>query len=219
MAGQVLVSGAPAQKAALQVSPEDEVSLKEKDHPYVSRGGLKLAHGLDHFSLDPKGLCCLDIGASTGGFTDVLLQRGAARVVAVDVGYGQLDWKLRNDPRVAVLERTNARYLEPDQVRGPVQAVVSDASFISLTLVLPPALGMLEPGGWLAALVKPQFEVGREKVGKGGVVRDQADRDWAVDKIRSFAERSGLRVMGAVPSPIKGPKGNQEYILAAIKNG
>ena len=217
LAGRVLVSGAPALKAAHQVSPEDEVRLKEKDHPYVSRGGLKLAHGLDCFSLDPKGLFCLDIGASTGGFTDVLLQRGAARVTAVDVGYGQLDWKLRNDPRVIVMERTNARYLDPTRIQGPVQAVVSDASFISLTLVLPPALEMLRPGGWLAALVKPQFEVGRDRVGKGGVVRDRADQDWAVAKISAFVEESGLNVLGAMPSPIKGPKGNQEYILGAVK--
>ncbi len=157
------------------------------------------------------------MGASTGGFTDCLLQRGAARVTAVDVGYGQLDWKLRNDPRVKVLERTNARYLEPDMVEGPVQALVCDASFISLTLILPPALDMLAPGGWAAVLVKPQFEVGREKVGKGGVVRDPVLRAEAVDKIESFLKERGLSVLGSVPSPIKGPKGNQEYILAARK--
>ena len=215
LAGAVLVDGAPATKAALQVADDQEVSLKQKDHPFVSRGGLKLAHGLDHFGFDPAGLCCLDLGASTGGFTDCLLQRGAARVTAVDVGYGQLDWKLRNDPRVVVLERTNARFLEPGMVEGPVQALVCDASFISLTLILPPSLELLEPGGWLAVLVKPQFEVGREKVGKGGVVRDPALRAEAVDKIAAFLKERGLTLLGSVPSPVKGPKGNQEYILGA----
>lgn len=178
---------------------------------------MKLAHGLDYFAFDPKGLRCLDVGASTGGFTDCLLQRGAVGVTAVDVGYGQLDWKLRNDPRVNVVERTNARYLDPALVEGPVEAAVCDVSFISLTLILPPLLDLLLDGGWLAALVKPQFEVGRDKVGKGGVVRDPVFRAEAVEKISSFLEMSGMTVLGAVPSPIKGPKGNQEFIVGARK--
>ncbi len=216
LAGQVYVDGRPATKAAAPVADGAEVTVKSQAHPYVSRGGLKLAHGLDHFGLDPSGLTCLDIGASTGGFTDCLLQRGAARVIAVDVGYGQLDWRLRNDERVRVLERTNARYLTEEQVGGEVDAVTADVSFISLTLVLPPALALLRPGGWLAALIKPQFEVGKGQVGKGGVVRDPALRRAAVDKITAWLAERSLNVLGVTPSPILGPKGNQEFVLCAI---
>lgn len=217
MAGKVLVDDRPADKPALPVSPESIVTVRRSEHPYVSRGGLKLAHGLKFFNLDPAGLSCLDIGASTGGFTDVLLRAGAARVTAVDVGYGQLDYRLRTDDRVKVLERTNARHLTPEMIDHPVQAVVSDVSFISLTKALPPSLEMLEPDGWLTALIKPQFEVGREKVGKGGVVRIEAHRQEAVDKITAWLAGQGLTILGTDPSPILGPKGNKEFLVGAVK--
>lgn len=217
MAAKVLVDGQPVTKAAHPVPPQADIELKEKDHPFVSRGGLKLVHGLDHFGLDPSGLRCLDVGASTGGFTDCLLQNGAGHVVAVDVGYGQLDWRLREDDRVTVLERTNGRHLAPEMIGGPVKAAVTDVSFISLTLILPPMLRALEPDGWLIALIKPQFEAGREQVGKGGVVRDPAVHQAVQEKILNFLEEAGVRVLGLTPSPIKGPKGNREFLIAAAK--
>jgi len=217
LAGRVLVDGQVVTKAAAPVAAGARLEVKGPDHPYVSRGGLKLAHGLDHFGLDPGGLTCLDVGASSGGFTDCLLQRGAAGVVAVDVGYGQLDWGLRNDPRVRLLERTNARYLTLDQIGGPVEAAVMDVSFISLSLILPAVIPLVRPGGWLVALIKPQFEAGRGQVGKGGVVRDQAVRRATVEKIEACARGLGLGLLGVTPSPILGPKGNQEFLLAALK--
>jgi len=217
LAGQVLVDGQVVTKAAAPVAAEARLEVKGPDHPYASRGGLKLAHGLDHFGLDPKGLTCLDAGASSGGFTDCLLQRGAAGVVAVDVGYGQLAWSLRNDPRVKLLERTNARYLTLERIGGPVEAAVMDVSFISLSLILPAVVPLVRPGGWLVVLIKPQFEAGRGQVGKGGVVRDQAVRRAAVEKIEACARGLGLRLLGVTPSPILGPKGNQEFLLAALK--
>ena len=174
--------------------PDDlALELRGAGSPYVSRGGLKLAHGLDHFHLDPTGAVALDIGASTGGFTDVLLQRGAARVYAVDVGHGQLDWRLRNDPKVVVLERTNARHLTRDLIPEPVEILVCDASFISLRTVLPAALELAAPGAWLLALIKPQFEVGKGRVGKGGVVRDPALHEEVCGEIARWLaeERAG----------------------------
>jgi 23S rRNA (cytidine1920-2'-O)/16S rRNA (cytidine1409-2'-O)-methyltransferase len=183
---------------------------------YVSRGGVKLAHALDHFRLDPTGRTALDVGASTGGFTDVLLTRGARRVYGVDVGYGQLDWRLRNDPRVQVLERVNARNLSRTEIPEPVGVVVADVSFISLKLALPAALALSAPKAWLVALIKPQFEVGKGQVGKGGVVRDPALHQAVCDDIAHWlAEQQGWQVLGVVESPITGPKGNREFLIAA----
>jgi 23S rRNA (cytidine1920-2'-O)/16S rRNA (cytidine1409-2'-O)-methyltransferase len=180
---------------------------------------VKLAHALDHFRLDPDGLAALDIGASTGGFTDVLLRRGARYVHAVDVGYGQLDWRLRNDPRVHVLERTNARTLTRAEIPEPVEAVVADVSFISLRLALPAALALTTPDAWLVALIKPQFEVGKGQVGKGGVVRDPTLHEAVCDDIaRWLAGEQGWRVLGVVESPITGPKGNREFLIAARRS-
>ena len=216
MAGEVVVGDQRVDKPGHKVPADAALRLKGSGLAYVSRGGLKLAHALDAFTLDPSGWRCLDLGASTGGFTDCLLQRGAAEVVAVDVGYGQLAQKLRDDPRVVVMERTNARYLELDHLGGrPVDLVVVDCSFIGLELILPAARRCLKPGGRVVALVKPQFEVGREAVGKGGVVRDEAARQGAVDKVRAEAEALGLPVLGVVASPITGPAGNVEYLLVA----
>ncbi len=212
LAGRVLVNGAPVTKAGALVPQEAVVTLKEAP-PYVSRGGEKLAPALDHFGVEVAGLVCLDAGASTGGFTDVLLQRGAARVYAVDVGVGQLDPRLRRDPRVVVRERTNIRHLTPDDVPEPLDLITLDLSFISLTLVLPVVVRFLKPGGRLLALVKPQFEVGRGQVGKGGVVRDPELQRQAVEKVAACARGLGLQVSAAFPAPLKGPKGNQEYFL------
>jgi 23S rRNA (cytidine1920-2'-O)/16S rRNA (cytidine1409-2'-O)-methyltransferase len=181
--------------------------------PYVSRGGDKLAAALDHFGVDPKGLVCLDAGASTGGFSHVLLLRGAARVYAVDVGYGQLDPVVRNDPRVVVLERTNLRLLSREAIPEAVDLATLDLSFISLTLVLPKILDFLKPGGQILALVKPQFEVGKGRVGKGGVVRDLGLQQEAVDRVAGAGRALGLTVSPGFPSPLKGPKGNQEWLL------
>jgi 23S rRNA (cytidine1920-2'-O)/16S rRNA (cytidine1409-2'-O)-methyltransferase len=195
------------------------LDLRRDEQAYVSRGGVKLAHALDHFGLDPRGLVALDIGASTGGFTDVLLRRGAKRVFAVDVGYGQLDWRLRNDSRVCVLERVNARSLSRAEIPEPVGAVVADVSFISLKLVLPPALTLTTPDAWLVALIKPQFEVGKGQVGKGGVVRDPLLHNAVCEDIgRWLAGEGRWRVLGIVGSPITGPKGNREFLIAARRS-
>jgi len=215
MAGSVLVEGQPATKPGAQVDPSANITLKEADHPYVSRGALKLVKGLDTFAIDPTGMVCLDIGASTGGFTDVLLRRGAAKVYAIDVGYGQLAWSLRSDPRVVVIERENVRNLDLSLVPEPADLAVIDTSFISLTLVLPRVKELLRPpaGKPIVALVKPQFEVGRDQVGKGGVVRDEAARRGAVDKVRTWAVANGFTAHEDVESPITGPAGNVEYLL------
>jgi 23S rRNA (cytidine1920-2'-O)/16S rRNA (cytidine1409-2'-O)-methyltransferase len=220
MAGSVLVRGQVETKPGTLLDPATaDIALKEEDHPYVSRGALKLVKGLDTFQIDPTSFVCLDIGASTGGFTDVLLRRGAARVYAIDVGYGQLAWSLRSDPRVVVLERVNARNLELEKVPEPCDLAVIDVSFISLTLVLPRIAELLHhgpptgTGKPIVALVKPQFEVGREQVGKGGVVRDEAVRRGAVDKIRAWADTHGFFAGGDVESPITGPAGNVEYLI------
>ena len=215
MSGAVLVRGQPETKPGTMLDPAVEIALREQDHPYVSRGALKLVKGLDTFAIDPTGMVCLDIGASTGGFTDVLLRRGAAKVYAIDVGYGQLAWSLRGDPRVVVLERENVRNLDLDKVPEPCDLAVIDVSFISLTLVLPRVAELLRPppGKPIVALVKPQFEVGREQVGKGGVVRDEQVRRSAVDKVRTWAAANGFVAGDDVESPITGPAGNVEYLL------
>lgn len=219
MAGVVRVEGRVVTKAGAPVKEGARVELAGRDHPYVSRGGVKLAGALDHFGLSVKGLSCLDLGASTGGFTDCLLQRGAARVTAVDVGYGQFAWKLRQDPRVTLHERINARYLPEDVAPGPFDLVTADLSFISLTKVLPRAVPRLAPGGMILCLVKPQFEAGREAVGPGGVVRDPAARQAAVDKVARHLADQGLKVLGSCPSPIPGPKGNREVFLLSRAPG
>ena len=215
LAGQVEVGGLPADKAGAQVDPGVEIRLREPDHPYVSRGALKLEAALDTFAIDPTGAVALDVGASTGGFTDLLLRRGAARVYASDVGYGQLAWSLRSDPRVVVLERENVRHLASEKIPEPADLAVIDVSFISLELVLPKVAELMRPppGKPIICLVKPQFEVGKGKVGKGGVVRDPQDRAGALGKIRDFAAARGFEVGEAIDSPIAGPAGNLEYLL------
>jgi len=213
LAGRVRVDGRPVTKAGTMVRVDAAGDVLEPASQYVSRGGDKLAAALDHFGVDPAGKVCLDAGASTGGFTQVLLRRGAAKVYAVDVGYGQLDHSLRQDPRVAVLERTNIRVLPREAIPEPVDLATLDLSFISLTLVLSKVVAFIRPGGEILALVKPQFEVGKDRVGKGGVVRDPALQQEAVDKVARAARDLGLQVSEGFPSPLKGPKGNQEYFL------
>jgi len=214
LAGRVRVDGRVVTKAGTPVSPGAVVEVSTPDHPYVSRGALKLEAALDALGLDPSGKDCLDVGASTGGFTDLLLRRGAARVIALDVGRGQLDWKLRNDPRVVVMEGVNARHLEAGALPFPVQLAVVDVSFISLGLVVPAILPALEPGGHLVCLVKPQFEAGRDQVGKGGIVRDEAVRRRVIDTTVARLAALGLTLLGVVPSPVRGQKGNLEELAA-----
>ena len=213
MAGQVVVNDHVAEKAGQTFPVEAEIRLKGEPLPFVSRGGLKLRKALDAFGVDVTGLTALDVGASTGGFTDCLLQRGAARVFAVDVGYGQLAWKLREDPRVVNLEKTNIRYLEPETLGAVPDLAVIDASFISLDKVLPAVLRLIREDGMVVALVKPQFEVGKGEVGKGGVVRDEAKHRQVVEAVSSCATALGLTVRGVVESPITGPKGNREFLM------
>jgi 23S rRNA (cytidine1920-2'-O)/16S rRNA (cytidine1409-2'-O)-methyltransferase len=215
LAGQVIVGDQRVDKPGARVPEDAEVRLKGEALPYVSRGGLKLKAAIDHFALDVRGRTCADIGASTGGFTDCLLQEGAARVYAIDVGYGQLHEKLRGDPRVVLRERVNARYLRDEELPEKVGVLAVDVSFISLRQVLPALLPKLEPGGVLVALVKPQFEVGRERVAKGGVVRDASARAEAIRGIERFVAEAGLRVLGVIDSPVPGPAGNVEALLAA----
>ena len=218
LAGVVYTGERRLDSPGAQVAEGLEVSVRGQDHPWVSRGGLKLAHGLSHFGFDPMGRICIDVGASTGGFTDVLLTNGAATVYAVDVGYGQLAHKLRTDPRIAVLERTNARFLTAAQIPDPIDAIVCDASFIGLRTVLPAALTLAPPGAWLIALIKPQFEVGRANVGKKGVVRDPALHEDVCTTISAWlAEQAGWTVAGTIPSPITGPEGNVEFLIGAAK--
>ncbi|WP_424933880.1 TlyA family RNA methyltransferase [Amaricoccus macauensis] len=216
-AGVVEIDGRPAAKPAQKVGPDSRVRLTEDPLPYVSRAALKLKHALDTFGLDPGGAGALDLGASTGGFTQVLLEAGAAQVWAIDVGHGQLHKKLRGDPRVQVIEGLNVRDLTPEQVPPP-DWIVSDLSFISLEKALPPALDMAGPGATLVCLVKPQFEVGRAHVGKGGIVRDHGAIEAARERIRRFIERSGWTVIGECESPIRGGDGNVEFLLAAHKS-
>lgn len=220
LAGQVYSGTKRIDKAGDLLAADADLNVKGADHPWVSRGGLKLVHGLDHFGLDPAGRIAIDVGASTGGFTDVLLTRGAAKVYAVDVGHGQLAWKLRNDPRVVVLERTNARHLDGTLIPEPVEIIVCDASFIGLQTVLPAALALTAPNAWAVALIKPQFEVGPDRVGKGGVVRDSALHQEVCERIAAwFAAQPGWTVLGITESPIQGPEGNREFLIAARRTG
>lgn len=212
MSGLVYVNGQKADKPGMPVSPDVELEVRGAAIPFVSRGGFKLDKSLKVFPIDPKGLHCIDCGASTGGFTDVLLQHGAEKVYAVDVGYGQLAWKLRQDPRVVNLERTNLRYVTPEQIPEMLDLAVMDVSFISIRLVLPAVQALLKDGADLVCLIKPQFEAGRDEVGKKGVIRDPAVHEEVVNGILCFAPTIGLSVMGLDFSPIKGPEGNIEYI-------
>lgn len=219
LAGLVEVDGRRAEKAGAPTSEDADIRVAGPEHPYVSRGGVKLAAALDQFGIDPAGLVCVDVGASTGGFSDCLLQRGAARVYAVDVGYGQLDAKIRNDPRVVVREKVNARMLSREHLPEPAAIAVIDVSFISVRLILPALVPLLAPGARVVVLVKPQFEAGRGEVGKGGIVRSEEVRDRVVSEIREFAGTLGLTAVGALPSPIRGAKGNQEFLLGLVLPG
>ena len=212
LAGLVSVNGAVVSKAGTMVEPDADVALRAPDHPYVGRGGLKLAHALDTFGIALEGREALDVGASTGGFTDVLLQRGAPRVVALDVGHGQLDWRLRNDPRVVVIEHFNARNLTLADLPGPVDIVVIDVSFISLRQILPAVAAVLRDGADVVALVKPQFEAGRDEVRKG-IIRDPAVHERVLAEVTAAGAEVGLTRVGSTPSPITGQKGNVEFLL------
>ena|GEM_PF-4822 len=213
MAGQVVVGDHTVDKSGQQVPVDADIRIKGDVLPYVSRGGLKLRKALDEFAVDVKGLVVIDVGASTGGFTDCLLQAGAARVIAVDVGYGQLAWKLQQDSRVVSREKTNIRYLTPNQLDGVPDLAVIDASFISLGKVLPATLQLVKPGGQIIALIKPQFEVGKGEVGKGGIVRDPAAHDRAIEAVRQTSRELGLTVAGLCESPITGADGNREFLI------
>ena len=220
MAGLVYSGTRRLDKAGVRLAQDARLDVRVRGHPWASRGGIKLAHGLDHFRIDPQGLVCLDVGASTGGFTDVLLTRGAARVYAVDVGRGQLAWKLRGDERVVVLERTNARHLTRDMVPDPVALIVCDVSFIGLETALPAPLALAAPGAWLVALIKPQFEVGKGRVGKGGVVREPDLHREVCGRIRAWlADRPGWCVLGITESPVTGPSGNKEFLIGGRLKG
>ncbi len=217
--GQVLVAGQLVDKAGSQIDDKLEITIKGKACPFVSRGGLKLAKGLEFFKLDPSGLVCADIGASTGGFTDCLLQNGAEQVYAVDVGYGQLDWKLRQDPRVVVLERTNARYLTKKEIPQPIDLAVIDAAFISIKLLIPALIPLFgDKPVSILSLIKPQFEVGKGKVGKGGVVTDPLLHTEVIDSIKEFIASLGLKHHGVTDSPILGPKGNKEFLIHIVSS-
>jgi len=213
LAGEVLAGDRPIDKAGDLVAPDAVLRLRHAPMPYVSRGGLKLAHALATFGVDPRGLTAADVGASTGGFTDCLLQAGAAHVYCIDVGYGQLDAKIANDPRITVLDRTNVRNAPAGLLPAPADLAVVDVSFISLTLVLPALPALLRPGAPVVALVKPQFEVGRARIGKGGIVRDEAARADALATVAAKARELGYAVMGDTVSPITGGKGNIEFLL------
>ncbi len=213
LSGRVEVEGRRVEKVGTPVDSSAAVEVLGPAHPYVSRGGVKLAAALNAFGVDPEGLVCLDVGASTGGFTDCLLQRGARRVYAIDVGHGQLDAKLRGDPRVILRERVNARNLSREHVPEPVALAAMDLSFISVRLVLPAVVPLLAPGAAAIVLVKPQFEAGRREVPRGGVVRSAATQRRVVGEIERFGSELGLTCLGAIPSPIKGARGNQEFLL------
>lgn len=213
MAGEVEVNGLRAEKPGHSFDPSVDISIKKNALPYVSRGGLKLEAALVHFKIDVHGLTIIDIGSSTGGFTDCLLQRGAERVIAVDVGHGQLQWSLRKDPRVTVLEKTNARFLVPDDIKTPLNGAVIDVSFISLKLIIPPLLKLLPKGSFIIALIKPQFEAGRHQVGKKGVVRDPLVHKEVLETLSIFFKELGMTVIGTTPSPILGPEGNREFLI------
>jgi 23S rRNA (cytidine1920-2'-O)/16S rRNA (cytidine1409-2'-O)-methyltransferase len=220
LAGRVMVNEQKVEKSGANVEQDAEIRVLGDDLRYVGRGGLKLERALEHWGIDPAGLTCMDVGASTGGFTDCLLQHGAAKVIAVDTGYGQIDAKLRGDARVKLLEKTNARFLEPRMIGEAVQMVVMDVSFISATLVLPAVLrsvfvGKNEGARHLVVLVKPQFEVGREKVGKGGIVKDEKAQQGAVEKVKESVQELGGREIDVIDSPILGAEGNREFLLYA----
>ena len=219
MAGVVFSGETKIAKPGQQIAADSPLDVRGRDHPWVSRGGIKLAHAIAHFGLDPAGAVAMDIGSSTGGFTDVLLTHGAAHVFAVDSGTNQLAWRLREDPRVSVLEQTSARVLTPQLIHRPCNWVVCDASFIALAKVLERPLELAAPDCQLVALIKPQFEVGREDVGKGGVVRDPALHQRVCDDVRGWLEGLGWEVAGIVESPITGPQGNVEFLIAARRSG
>jgi 23S rRNA (cytidine1920-2'-O)/16S rRNA (cytidine1409-2'-O)-methyltransferase len=220
LAGLVYSGERRLDKPGQMLAEDTPLECRGRGHPYVSRGGVKLAHALDHFAIDPAGAIALDIGASTGGFTDVLLQRGAAKVFAVDVGHGQLDWRLRQDPRVVVLERCNARNLTRAEIPELPTLVVCDASFIGLETVLPAALALAASDAGLVALIKPQFEVGKGRVGKGGVVRDPALHEEVCARITAWlAGQAGWSVLGLTESPLRGPDGNIEFLIAVRRGG
>jgi 23S rRNA (cytidine1920-2'-O)/16S rRNA (cytidine1409-2'-O)-methyltransferase len=219
LAGLVFSGDRRVAKAGEMVAEEAALEVRGRDHPWVSRGGVKLAHALDAFDLSPRDRVCLDIGAATGGFTDVLLAGGAAHVYAVDVGHGQLAWRLRGDPRVTVLERMNARYLSRTEVAEPIEALTCDASFIGLATILPAPLALCALGAWMVALIKPQFEAGPERVGGKGVVRDPALHAEINERLAGWlGAQPGWTVLGIVESPITGPEGNREFLLAARRS-
>lgn len=214
MAGKVLVNNLIVDKSGTLVSPKDDIVLQEEDHPYVSRGGLKLEKALHTLGIDINGFVCLDVGASTGGFTDCLLQHGAGRVYAVDVGYGQLSWKLRQNPRVVVIERMNIRYMQPETIPQLVDLVTIDVSFISLKKVVPEILKFMKKNAEILALIKPQFEVGKKNIGKGGVVRDPDLHEKVIENLSEFFIKKHLFCEWVIPSPILGPKGNKEFFIS-----
>ena len=216
LAGKIFSGDRRVQKAGDPMAEDAPLEVRGQDHPWVSRGGLKLVHALQEFALSAEGRVCLDVGASTGGFTDVLLTHGAAKVHAVDVGHGQLAWKLRSDPRVVVHEKTNARYLTREMIPDPIEALVCDASFIGLATVLPAPLALCVPGAWAVALIKPQFEAGRDLVGSKGVVRDPAVHAAVCERVRDWwTGLPGWEVLGIAESPITGPEGNREFLIAS----
>jgi len=217
MAGKVLVNNHPIDKPGTKVPITSEIKLKEPDFPYVSRGALKLKEAVETLERDVNGFVCMDVGASTGGFTDFLLQNGALKIYSVDVGYGQFDWKLRNDKRVVLLERTNIRHLEENRIDDKVDLVVIDTSFISLKIVVPSVLKFMKPESEIMALIKPQFEVGKGKVGKGGVVKNPDDHLNVIHTLKHFFTDLGLTCNAVINSPILGPKGNREFIIS-LKN-
>ncbi|MBI4684926.1 MAG: TlyA family RNA methyltransferase [Nitrospirae bacterium] len=218
MEGKVFINGIPATKAGIMVNQDAVIELKSEDIPYVSRGGLKLEAAIDNFKIDLKDKIAMDVGASTGGFTDCMLKKGVKKVYCIDVGYGQIAWSLRNDPRIILFERTNIRYLEREKIQEMIDIATIDVSFISLNKVVPKVVEFLREGGEILALVKPQFEVGRGKVGKGGIVRDEDTRLEAVESVKCDIEAMGLCAIGVFESPVLGQKGNIEYFLY-IKRG
>ena len=213
MAGEVWVNGQREDKPGTSFEEDVQIEIRGNALPFVSRGGLKLDKAVKSFGLDLTGCVCMDVGASTGGFTDCMLQNGASKVYSIDVGYGQLDWKLRNDPRVVCMEKTNVRYITPDQIADPADFVSVDVSFISLEKILLPVKACMKDGAQMVCLIKPQFEAGREKVGKKGVVRDKKVHEEVIDRIRDYAISAGFGILGLDYSPIKGPEGNIEYLL------
>ena len=216
MAGHILVDGKPITKAGASIGEASEISMKPY-MPYVSRGALKLVAALDAFDVDVKGMTAIDVGSSTGGFTEIMIKRGAEKVYAADVGHGQLHWRLRTDPRVICLEGVNARLLSKDQIPDLCDIATFDVSFISLKLVIPPVMEVLKNNASIVALIKPQFEAGKDLVGKGGIIKDQTVIDNVIGDISSFLTDMQLKVSGVIPSPIKGAKGNQEYLVHALK--